>query len=94
LGAGAASFPYQNEISESFSAQHDGYQKLGILHQRTLTAFHDGHWEVKDVLKPTSAPKPITARLHWLLLDADYHMTEQDTLIQSQPFLSHWNSNA
>ncbi len=76
----------KNEISESFSAQHDGYQKLGILHQRTLTAFHDGHWEVKDVLKPTSAPKPITARLHWLLLDADYHMTEQDTLIHLSLF--------
>ena len=77
---------FKDETSESFSAQHAGYRKLGILHQRTLTAFHDGHWEVKDLLQPTSDPKPITARLHWLLLDAEYQLTEQDNLIQLSLF--------
>ena len=38
------------------------------------------------MLQPTSDPKPITARLHWLLLDAEYQLTEQDNLIQLSLF--------
>ena len=65
---------------ESLSAQHDGYHKAGILHQRTLTAYREGWWEVKDELLPsnknTSILTPFTMRLHWLLLDGNWQIGE------------------
>jgi hypothetical protein len=54
------------------TAQHTGYRRLGVLHERQVTAAADGGWQVRDTLLPTAgraAARPHTARLHWLLPD-------------------------
>jgi hypothetical protein len=51
-------------------AEHDGYRDVGIIHRRSVTAQADDRWLVEDVVSPTKGqPKPISARLHWLLPD-------------------------
>jgi hypothetical protein len=61
--------------SESLTAQHNGYRKIGVLHSRKLTSCDDGHWEVMDRLdgKPGSIH---SVRLHWLLPDWEYEFHE------------------
>ncbi len=52
------------------AAEHNGYRDLGITHRRSVTARADDRWLVEDVvLSPKGQPKPISARLHWLLPD-------------------------
>jgi len=63
---------------ERLIAQHDGYQRLGVTHQRTVTAHQDDRWIVEDQLlpanrSPLSAPR--SARLHWLLPDWMYELS-------------------
>ena len=57
---------------ERLIALHDGYQRLGVTHQRSVTAHSDGRWVVEDQL--LSVPRALfsashSARLHWLLPD-------------------------
>lgn len=61
---------------ERMSAQHDGYQELGVLHRREVSAYRDGRWEVVDTLHPSShdpenggKSEVHFLRLHWLLPD-------------------------
>ncbi len=59
---------------ERLSARHDGYRRLGLAHQRTVTAFRSGRWLVEDAvlpLKPVSRleGQEMGAWLHWLLPD-------------------------
>jgi hypothetical protein len=58
-------------------AWHQGYRKLGIRHERTVTAFSDGHWQVRDDLLPVRTlrgRKALTFRLHWLLPDWEWQI--------------------
>jgi hypothetical protein len=60
-------------------AQHNGYQPLGLIHQRQVSAGQGGDWTVEDRLvpqKPASAGRSYTARLHWLLPDWPWEMEE------------------
>lgn len=60
---------------ERVIASHDGYLRIGILHQRTVTVDKDHRWIVEDQLLPTlrtSHSALHTARLHWLLPDWDW----------------------
>ena len=59
-------------------AQHNGYRRLGLLHQRKVIAEQGGHWCILDHLasinqirdrKQAYLPKQFSARLHWLLPD-------------------------
>jgi hypothetical protein len=62
---------------EQITARHNGYARLGVIHQRAVTAFSDGRWQIEDRLLPTShAPlsTPHTARIHWLLPDWPYEL--------------------
>jgi len=70
---------------ERITAIHDGYQRLNLTHQRSVTAYQDGHWVIEDRLLP--APRgPFadqhTARLHWLLPDWDYELDSVGRKIQ------------
>jgi len=47
---------------------HNGYRRIGVTHQRQVTAFQDGHWLVEDSLSGVYH-RVHTARLHWLLPD-------------------------
>ena len=39
-------------------ASHDGYRRLGVTHQRQVTAFQDGRWLVEDSLHGRIPPEP------------------------------------
>ncbi len=60
---------------ESVTAEHDGYRKMGITHQRKVTAYTNGHWEIMDQLNGASNAIH-TARLQWLLPDWEYELQE------------------
>ncbi len=74
------------------AAAHDGYHRLGVTHQRTVSLLEGGGWLVEDLLKPKgthslSAMWPIhekplrqkqfDIRLHWLM--PDWHWEMGDT---------------
>jgi hypothetical protein len=75
---------------ERLVAGHDGYRRLGLLHQRAVTAFHDGRWQVEDTLlkvgrlkvgdsqgnDPTFNLQPSTCNLYWLLPDWEWEIGE------------------
>jgi hypothetical protein len=62
---------------ERITARHDGYRQLGVMHQRSATAFRDGRWLIEDRLLP-APPSPLSvqhvARLHWLLPNWEYEI--------------------
>ena len=59
----------------SMTANHNGYHNMGIEYTRKVTACDDGRWEVLDRLEgPTDSIH--TARLHWLLPDWEYEISD------------------
>jgi hypothetical protein len=63
------------EILQRTRGRHWGYWRLGVRHARTVTAYADGHWQVRDEMLPLRMPwdkRPITYRLHWLLPDWEW----------------------
>jgi hypothetical protein len=59
-------------VLQRVRGRHWGYWRLGIRHERTVTAFADGRWQVMDEMLPLRMPwdkKLLTYRLHWLLPD-------------------------
>jgi hypothetical protein len=46
----------QGKTSIRLTAQHNGYNKQGVIHQRTVTTSTDGNWIIEDALQPTSSP--------------------------------------
>jgi hypothetical protein len=58
---------------QRLSASHNGYRRLGVTHQRQVTAFSDGRWLVEDRLNGAT-PRTYTARLHWLLPDLPWQV--------------------
>ncbi|HEB64398.1 MAG TPA: alginate lyase family protein, partial [Chloroflexi bacterium] len=62
---------------ERLRARHDGYRRLGILHERSVTLHADGRWVVEDLL--TGPPDtPHTFRLHWLVADGEWKLGTGD----------------
>ena len=62
-------------ILQRMRGRHRGYWRQGVRHERTVTAYVDGHWQVQDEMLPVRMPwekKPITYRLHWLLPDWEW----------------------
>jgi hypothetical protein len=61
-------------------AEHDGYQRRGILHRRKAALSVKGDWEISDYLLPApgiTPPKPKHLfRLHWLLPDWHWEWEE------------------
>jgi hypothetical protein len=75
-GVPAAGVPAQGGqpgVWSQLVARHDGYRRLDLVHQRTVTASPAGGWLVEDTLLPAreklSAIQPHTTSLHWLLPD-------------------------
>jgi hypothetical protein len=68
----------QDDIWERITAQHDGYERLGLIHQRTVTTFKDGNWQIDDFLKPVAQPleRSYRLRLHWLVPDWHWEAIE------------------
>ncbi len=61
---------------EEITAQHNGYAKIGLLHQRSLSRPTSDLFLVRDQLIPTGQPcsAEITYSLHWLFPDVPWHL--------------------
>ena len=65
----------ESDLTRKITARHNGYERMGVSHQRTLQWDGANGWRVEDILLPTprhansSMDKIFTARLHWLLPD-------------------------
>jgi len=73
----------QNGWVSCVIARHNGYQRLGIIHQRTIEACSEG-WRIEDQLFPMKGKKimePIQARLHWLLPDWEWNLNTGETSV-------------
>ncbi len=71
---------------QSGAALHDGYRRSGVLHRRVVRTNRDDCWLVEDTLSPirTSAEnkgQTTTARLHWLLPDWQWNLTQDDAKV-------------
>jgi hypothetical protein len=60
------------------TAEHDGYQFLGVQHKRSVMAADGGSWVIQDDLLPLASTVTRQARLHWLLPDWPWEMEDQD----------------
>jgi hypothetical protein len=68
-------------ILQRIRGRHWGYWKQGVRHERNVTAYADGHWQVRDELLLIRMPwdkKAITFRLHWLLPDWEWGVESSD----------------
>ncbi len=66
---------------ERIVASHDGYQRIGVTHQRSVTAYQDERWVIEDQLlpiSPSALQAPHSARLHWLLPDWAYELRDAE----------------
>ena len=64
-------------IHQRIHGRHWGYWKQGVRHERTVMAYTDGHWQIRDDLLLMHIPwgnKPLTFRLHWLLPDWEWRV--------------------
>lgn len=68
------------------SAEHDGYKKLGVTHQRSLSVLENG-WKVTDLVLPLQGAKVQShnVNLVWLLPGWEWSFDSSDTLLFSGP---------
>ncbi len=67
---------------ESGAAQHDGYRRIDVLHRRVVKTNRYDFWLVEDNLtssRSSAANKVYAARLHWLLPDWQWDLSQDDT---------------
>jgi len=69
---------------QSGAAQHNGYQRSGVLHRRVVRTNREDCWLVEDTLSPIrsaaeSKGQAYTARLHWLLADWQWNLSQDNT---------------
>ncbi|MBI9048095.1 MAG: alginate lyase family protein [Anaerolineaceae bacterium] len=63
--------------AQQITAIHNGYQKLGVLHKRTVKSNGERHIQVTDNLIPQTTNAMIQiCRIHWLLPDGDWKTKE------------------
>lgn len=66
----------------SVRASHDGYRRLGIIHQRSLTYLPENRFRVMDELlsgKQTRNFHEVT--IHWLLPDWEFHFDKEKLVL-------------
>jgi hypothetical protein len=64
---------------ERLAARHDGYRRLGWIHQRAVTAYREGRWVVEDSalsVGTSERPNVHTLKIHWLLPDWEWEISE------------------
>ncbi|MBN1230373.1 MAG: alginate lyase family protein [Anaerolineales bacterium] len=64
----------QNDMIQKYTASHNGYQKRGVIHQRSVSTETDTEiWLVEDeLILDKQRTSPIDVRLQWLLPDWDW----------------------
>ncbi len=64
------------------AAQHNGYEKLSVIHRREVSAETRG-WVIEDHLEPTEEPHLVKVRLQWLLPDWKWSFKAQELRLAS-----------
>jgi hypothetical protein len=67
---------------ERLIAQHDGYRRQGLIHQRAVSVTDKAVWVVEDTLlpidpTPSNPYPPRSLRLHWLLPDWPWEVKQE-----------------
>jgi len=80
---------------ERVTAQHVGYNRLGVTHRRALTAQNDGTWRVEDTVFSSDHSlekknSPFTVELQWLLPDWPWEVVDFE---HSQPLENNINNS-
>ena len=73
----------------SLTAQHNGYNRFGLIHRRQVTPQEDERWIVLDQIQHADAAQkrntaPATVLLHWLLPDWSWSV-QNDQIILNSP---------
>jgi hypothetical protein len=66
-------------------ATHDGYQRIGMMHIRSVTANKDDRWLIEDRIQPLAddvGRALHTVRLHWLLPDWKWKIDDSSLTIE------------
>jgi hypothetical protein len=67
-------------VLQQMTAHHNGYFRLGVRHQRTVTVYDNERWVVTDELCVRRPGKrKHFFRLHWLLLDGEPEMKDRES---------------
>jgi asparagine synthase (glutamine-hydrolysing) len=72
-------------ILQRSRGRHWGYWRVGVRHERIVTAYADGHWQIQDDMLPLRMPwdkRPISYRLHWLLPDWEWEARMRESLFE------------
>ena len=71
---------------QRISASHDGYQKIGVIHKRSLIQISKFHWLVEDELLPSGNPvREHEFALHWLLPDWPWQVSHNGLILDGDP---------
>lgn len=75
----------EEDAPNRITAQHNGYQHLGIHHRRRLIMVKPDIWRIEDSILPVKTQaKPVKICLHWLLPDYPWQLTHK-TLTLTTP---------
>jgi hypothetical protein len=67
---------------ERVSAEHSGYRRLGIVHQRTLEWLASNQWQIIDDILPSGETGgPHLLSLQWLFPDWEWRMREMNLVL-------------
>ncbi len=76
----------ENEIT----AQHDGYAKAGIIHQRTLRRIDEQDWQIIDSILPSDGiSQNATVSIQWLLPDILWELNQGALILHHTEFDCH-----
>jgi hypothetical protein len=59
---------------QRLSVHHNGYRRLGMVHQRSVTVDNQENWLIDDIVSGPPDDKVHEVRLHWLVPDWDYQI--------------------
>lgn len=68
--------------ADSMDANHDGYRRYGVSHERSVQMHGQRHWRIVDQISPINyAKKPaVNVCLHWLLQLSHWDITPDGSL--------------
>jgi hypothetical protein len=70
--SGRSSFSRRQGCSDRFEGKHQGYQRFGVTHHRTVQWLAGTGWVIVDDIEGTGSHD---VRLHWLLADLPYKVS-------------------
>lgn len=75
------------DVLQRVQGRHWGYWKQHIRHERTISAYTDGHWQIYDDMLSLRLPwikHPLIFRLHWLLPDWEWKILQDEPNFEMQ----------